>query len=114
MDSSPKTGENRKMWSFVIWLYFSLLILLVDERYFVVKVIRPVCLRQLGSVPISGVKLFLPLKFLLSKATFSQIKIFSNATFFLCLLIEKSLASFVHCNSNLPGLDLFDGLGFKT
>ena len=57
----------------------------MDERDVVAKVIRSVCLRQLGSVPSSGVKLFLPLKFLSSKATL-----------FSLLTNRKSLAIFVH------------------
>lgn len=78
----------------MIWLSFSLLILLVDERYVVAEVIRPVCLRQLGSIPISGIKLFLPLKFLSSETTFSQIKKkFQKLPF--SLLANRSLASFV-------------------
>lgn len=55
-------AENRKVPSFMIcsWLYFNLL-MLVEERYVFAGVIRPVCLRRLGSIPSSGVKLFLPL-----------------------------------------------------
>ena len=86
-------AENRKMGSFVIWnrLYVSLLMLLVDERYVVAKAIRPVCLRQLGSVPISGVKLFSSLwNFFHQKLLFYF--------FFLSFLpaSRKSLAIFVH------------------
>lgn len=87
-------AENRKMWFFVIWnqLYFSLLMLLVDERYVVAKAIRHVCLRQLGSVPISGVKLFLPLwNFFHQKLLFSL-----SLSFSFLLVNKKSLAIFAH------------------
>ena len=69
--------------------HFSLVMLFVDERCVVAKAVRPACLKQLGSVLNSGVKLFLSVKFLPSKATLF---------FFLSLFLvsRKSLAIFVH------------------
>lgn len=60
--SSPKTTQKTERRA-PSWLesgfYFSLLMLFVDERYVVAKAVRPVCLKQLGSVLDSGVKLSL-------------------------------------------------------
>lgn len=75
----------------------------MDERYVVARVFRPVCLRQLGSIPSSGVKLFSPLKFLPSKAAL-----------FSLLTNRKSFAIFVHLRLTFWLLDSVDSLGLKN